>query len=202
MALNLTTKERVKALHRSIAGTTLDGVIDQLIAVVSRQIERWLDCEFLKTARTEVKDVIVEQSLFVLRAFPVAPLPTAFTVKNAFDSDFTLVTEIAATDYNVDRDRGILKFRGPVYTLVDGPGTLQISYTGGLADTTANLLLNNDFIDLVMACEQQVLHDLMRTPNFGSPQRTVGGGGQSFEDKDKTPFIPVVYEMLEQFRRG
>ena len=203
MAINLTTKERIKTLHRAITTTQLDPAIDQLIAVVSRQIERWLDCAFLKAQRTEIQDVLPLQGLFTLKAFPVDSA-ASFTIKNAWDSDFagSGVVAIAASDYRVDYNRGRVTFRGAQYSLVDGPGTIQFVYTGGIATTTALLIADAEYGDLVFACEQQVLHNLMRTPNFGSPQRQVGGGGQNFEDKDKTPFIPVVVEILEQFRRG
>lgn len=204
MPLDLTTIARCKTLHGAISTTQLDNKLTALVTQVSRQFEKWLDCEFLKAARTEYIDVTPGQQMFRLRAFPV-DTAEAFTVKNSDSGDFASASAINATDYYVDSRRGYLRFRstafGSVYQLEAGPGALQVVYNAGLATTTTNLLLTNDYMELVLACEQQVLHDIMRTPNFGSPSRNVGGGSQAFEDDDGSPFIPVVRQALESYLR-
>lgn len=200
MAVDLTTLQRVKDLHGSISGTTRDTILARLISQVSRQFESWLDCAFLKTARTELFYIADGQTRFRLKAFPVDS-SAAFTVKNAYDGDFTSASAIPTSDYAVDYARGILTFRSTYYSLVAGPQSLQVVYTGGIGVDATAVVAATDYSDLSFACEQQVLHDLQRTPNFGSPSRSVGGGGQNFDSGKDSPFTPDVTIMLDQYMR-
>lgn len=200
-SLDLTTLANIKILNPAIQGTTKDPLISRLISTVSRQFERWLDCEFLKASRTEVFSVRPAHMVFHLKAFPVDTTQT-FAVKNEFSGAFSTVSAIADVNYYVDAARARLVMRDQYYALVYGPGTLQVTYTGGISTTTA--LISTDYQDLVTACEMQVLHDLQRNPNYGSSDRSVGGGGQHFDSDEKydSPFIPRVVDLLEQYRRG
>lgn len=199
--LDLTTVANIKILNPAITGSTKDAQIGRLITGVSRRFEIWLGCEFLKAARVEVFSVRAAETVFHLKAFPVDTTVDVL-VRNEFSGVWANVADMSSVNYYVDDLRGRILFRDQYTALITGPGTLRISYTGGLATSTA--AIPAAYFDLQMACEMQVLHDLQRAPNFGSSQRTVGGGGQSFDHDEKydSPFIPDVVDALEQYRRG
>lgn len=205
MPLALTTVERIRELHPSAkANEGNDPRLSALILRVSRQIERELGLEFEKVERTELLDVAYGQTLFHLKAMPVDTAED-FIVKNEANGDFAAAAAIDSDNYHVDAARGRLQFRGRYYSLVDGPGCLQVVYTGGIAEDGDDVLaIAPDYADLVLACEMQVWHEMQRAPNWGSPGRTVGGGGQTFDEDEVygSAFTPRVSKILQLYRRG
>lgn len=202
--LSLATLAYIKAVNPVVqSGTGQDAWITAMAAAISKQIERELGVDgFDKTTRTELHDVAPGQTLFHLRSFPV-DTAASFVVKNEANGDFAAAAAIDSDNYHVDAARGRLQFRGRYYSLVDGPGALQIAYTGGIVASGGDVVAAG-YGDLSLACAMQVWSEKQRAPNWGSPGRSVGGASQNFDADDVavSAFAPRVARILDLYRRG
>lgn len=127
--MNLTTAARIKNLLGNFTGSTLDLVLNQIIAGVSMQIEnsplfdRSIKCE----ARSEIFDTDNGQQIFSLKGYPISASPAAqiwFDTARAFTN-----TALATNLYAIDNARGKVKIDG--YGMIKAKQCLKISYTGG-----------------------------------------------------------------------
>lgn len=202
MSLVLASVDYIKSLNPALESDKRDPLYAALARAVSRQMERWLDVELDIVERTQLFSVYRGQTSFILKSFPVV-IGEEFAVRNAYDGQFSTASDISSNNYYVDADRGRLLFRGAYYDLIDGPGVLQVRYTAGII-AAGGKVEETDFSDLALACAMQVLHEVQRNPNYGSSNRSVGGGGQYFDSDEKyeSPFIPRVVTVLEQYRRA
>ena len=191
--MDLTTLARVKNILKD-DGTQNDVLIDQLIDAVSLQIERILNRHTMESARTEQYDIVPRQQVFMLRGFPVLASPAA-VVKNSLSRDFAAASAIASTSYYLDAPRGILNI--DLIGLAWGPGTLQVAYTGGLADTTVNLVAN--YPNIATACDLQVAHLIQRKDELGLSSFSAEGG--SVVVAIQAGLIKVAEQLIQPYKR-
>lgn len=200
--LELTTVEKVKELHARLSSTasTHDELLQTLVAAASRSIQKYLGVDFELTEHTDVFDVRVGECDFDLRSWPVASSPAAI-VKNTIVGEFDDVDALSDSLYRIDRRRGRLLFRGG-YELLAGPQALEVVYTGGVAESSEDLVEDPEYGDLVLACSMQVLDWYKQAPNFGSKARNVGGAAQSFDyDEKSMQLAPRVKGLLSGYER-
>ncbi len=137
--MNLTTIERVKRLignsDTDLPTTGSDNILRMIISNISGQIERWLDRYCYYQAYSEQLDSMAEQRMFSIKGYPI---DIAQSVKVYNDIARVFATEIASTNLYVDALTGIIKIDG--YSISAGFGAVKITYTGGLAKTTDQLI--------------------------------------------------------------
>lgn len=193
--MDLTTSTRVKALTESggiSAGTANDTLIAQLIATHSQNIENYLGRKTLATSRTEQFDVARGQRAFLLSAFPVTEVTSA---RDADDRDFASALAIDTTDYYLDTARGVIEFDG--YQPINGAGTLQVIYTGGMAADTASFVAA--YPDVAQACDMQVAYTISRKDQLGA--QSIGTQSGSVGWAGPLDLLPEVKRLLEPYRR-
>jgi hypothetical protein len=195
MALTLTTAERLANLWSGSAGQNArEDQILQVIPAVSRAIEKYLEVDGLELReRTDYFNVIAGQNYFALRTIGIVSITS---IRSSQLRDWT-VDPIDPQYYTFDPARGILEFDG--YYLETGPRTLQVIYEGGIAEDVDDLAATDEYADIMLAAEQQVLFTVTRSPHFGSSSLSVGGGSRSFE----TPvtLLKDVTDKLDKYKR-
>lgn len=133
---DLTILERVKQfLEYDSSKTQDDNLLRQLITSASVQANRYLNRHVIQTARTEYYDIDPLQQVVLLKGYPVDETAT-FAINNDFNREFT-GSNIDSTNYDVDADTGLVTFDR--YILQDGPGTLKVTYTGGMAQSVCEM---------------------------------------------------------------
>lgn len=190
-------KSGAAALNRFDA-SKLQGLID----TVSMAVESYTHRRLLQTARVEQMNVRRGQSILAMDAYPMlaaaAPTPL-LEIREAQDRKFTSSsTVISNLDYYADLKSGTFlldgKFRG-------GAGSVQVSWTGGLATTQGNLATN--YPDIVEAANLWVneLWDRRdthsRSQSDGGPGRGKGGSDPLLSLANPPPFVASV---LGQYR--
>lgn len=195
MALDLTTTERLANLWSGLAGQSMRAEqASQVISAVSRAIEKHLEVDGLELReRTDYFNVIAGQSYFALRTIGIVSITS---IRSSQLRDWT-VDPIDPDYYTFDPERGILEIDG--YYLETGPRTLQVIYEGGIAETTEDLVAANEYPDIMLAAEQQILFTITRSPHFGSTSLSVGGGNRSFEAP--VTLLKDVTDKLDKYKR-
>jgi hypothetical protein len=186
-----TTKERVKALAGGFTDATYDALIDQLIPVVSQEIEMYLGYPLARVQYTEVYDVNNRDEFVFLRVLPVV---TVDSVKHSTEYDFTGVTALTANDDY----RATVGMTGELSLLSDLAGGLQVVYTAGMGVATANIIA--DFPNVAHAAEMQVIEELRRR-NLASQSSAPGAGGQSHGYFREHGLLERSAELLSAYRR-
>jgi uncharacterized phiE125 gp8 family phage protein len=170
---------------------TEDVHLEFLVRTVSARVEGYLGRELLKAAKTEVLDVHERQKVFRLKAIPV-DLSQSFTVKNDPDQDWAGATAEDATNYVVQAAYGRLHWKRD-YTLLDGPQSLQVAYTGGLAATT------DDVPDAIQTAAKMFAAEIWRRRKaLGATSESIGGFSVTSEKALRMP--EIVAEMLFDYR--
>lgn len=174
--MDLTTAARVRALLEGggISQASLDTLITQAITEVSALVERLLDRQVLVAAVVETLDVEPLAGRFRLRAFPVTAWTDArHDVARAFGSD----TVLPATAYAREDERGWLVL--DQYELTPGPQVLRLSYTGGMAASTAAFI--SAYPDIAGAVDRQVASLVQRRHSLTAQAVNAGTMGASFQ---------------------
>lgn len=185
--MDLTTLARVKALAKD-AGISNDAWYAQAISGISAAIEREIDRFVERKERTEKFVPNGRDTIFPLSGVPIVSIAD---VKNAGDV-------IAASGYRFDPDTGLVEFLSAPADSWDGK--LEIRYTGGLAvDTAALVASGSGYLDLVLACEKEVL-SLWQRRNQLAEQVSESIGGGSMTVTRSQPWLPETKAVLERYR--
>ena len=136
--INLTTIARVRAaLGNKEVNTADDAWLAIFISLASVHCMRLLRRAFWQKSRNEYFDVLPGQRRFRVLAPPITSAASAIVAYNNTDTprDFTSSDDLIDTDYILIQgegraELGIIDFDTP---LVEGPNTLKVTYTGGLA---------------------------------------------------------------------
>lgn len=200
--MDATTKERVKDLL-DITSTSHDTVLDRLVAVVSQRIENFIDRPLLSTARTEEYSIKPRQGMIFLRAYPLADQSSVGSLKVATDWDFAAATAVDADSYHADLDTGQIHMRYyPIENYLGrnatiAPSVVQVTYTGGFATDTADLISN--YPAIAYACEEQVVAMWRRRDDPAAGSVSIDQYSRKVEAPLK--FLPDVVEALTPYRR-
>jgi len=202
--MDYTTRARVKTLLGiANADVSQDSLIDQLITSVSERFDAEMRRHSLQTSRVEVYPIKLSRRLVTLKGAPVNGAVT-FTIKLNDTTDFTTATTLVRNDdYVLEDTAGVVRLvsQGTPFTAGSMarpilPYYIQITYTGGLATTTANLIAS--YADLAQACDLQVayLHRRRTTPGGNV---TMGDSSTQFT-KDYQ-FLDEVRYTLNRYKR-
>lgn len=193
--MDLTTLARVKARlgKTSSEDTADDAQLAMLIQGVSRRIERHLDRELERVARTEYLSVRQWRTQYALRAYPVASVASVyFDPESVFGAD-TLLT---STDYVIDDEVGAIVLRST--PLADAPRALKVVYTGGIADDVDALVADDEWRDLVLAADREVVAEFKRIGSELVQSTTHQGGTVSYVEDG---FLRGTLGILDRHRR-
>lgn len=198
--LELTTLVRVKALtDQGEAFSSDDALLVTMIRSVSAAIEAWLDRKLFLEARVEFYDVEVGQRFFQLAGWPITAVSA---VETSPDADWANATALAAADFFRFDAEGVIQIRKEIPA---GMRTLRVSYTGGLAATTAALVADTTFADFCGAAELQAAHEYRRRTDPGSQSMGVAGGSQVHSilgpSKGEVGLLLGVMQRLNPHRR-
>lgn len=196
--MDATTTARVKALL-DITSSTHDAVLSSMIAAVSRRIENYIDRPLELTSRTETYPMLPRQSVLFLRAYPVSSVAS---IKVSAGWDFDAASAVAAADYYVDSESGMVNFNHfPVLpgVLIEGAAqnAVQVVYTAGFAADVATLI--SDFPDIAYAADCQVVAAWRRRDSPQGSSYSVGNSSMNYEVPLK--MVPDVAEALSPYRR-
>lgn len=204
--MDLTTRERVSSI---LFGGTIDANAEPgdaqsiallvLVESVSAACERYLD-RYVQSgiSRTEYLNVEGGQTLFTLRAYPVASVTGVWFDLN---QTFAASTQLSSTDYfsPIIDERGLLRLR---YTLLDdwyqipAPATLKVTYTGGMAASTQAFIAT--YPDLASAIDRQVIYEFKRKNDPGSLSISSEAGSVAIPE---VHLLRSTIEALDRHRR-
>jgi hypothetical protein len=198
MALDYTTRARVKTLLGiASADVSQDSLLDQLIQATSMRFDAEMRRHSQQTARTEVYPIKLSRRLVTLQGAPVNG-SVAFTVKLNDTTDFTTATTLVRNDdYVLEDTAGVIRLvsQGTPFTAGSMarpimPYYIQVTYTGGFATSTANLITG--YPDIAQACDLQVayLHRRRTTP-----------GGNVTMGESSTQYTKD-YQLLDEVRQA
>ena len=164
MAIDYTTRARVKTLLGiANADVSQDSLIDQLITATSLRFDAEMRRHGQQIQRTEVYPIKLSRRIITLQGAPVNAA-AAMTVKFNDTTDFTTATTMVENDdYVVEDTAGVIRLVSQGTPFTSGtigrpimPYYVQVTYTGGLATITANLI--SGYPDLAQACDLQVAY--------------------------------------------
>lgn len=175
-----------------------DSVLEYFCRVVSSHARKLLNRKIELTQYTEYFSVDPGATTFRLSAIPVSTINgTSEGAWNDADWEYAASSAVSTSDYTVDDDSGIIYFTQNL--LVSGFRALKVVYTGGLAETTEDLLAS-DYADLVHACERQVLFLFNTRKTVGATSTAAVGNTVTYTgDVD---WLPGVKNVLLNYRRG
>lgn len=151
--IDFTQLARVKP-YLKITDTVDDLLLAQLITDWSLKAQRLMNRGVLQVERVETFTVERAASAISLPAYGPGSVIPADGVKHDVDRDFTDPEDVVdATDYSFNPNNGILKFD---FQLTPGNQVLQVTWTGGLATDTTDLVAK--YPDLAGAIDEQVSH--------------------------------------------
>lgn len=177
--MDVTTLDRLRAwFHdQELSETSLPI---QLMKGLSASIENYMGRYLESTSRTTYCDVNPGDRVFFLRGYPISS--SGLTIYSDLNRAFT-GSALDASLYDTTAralNEGRIEFVwAPVFGRQVGlpaPSALKITYTGGLAASTAALI--SAYPDLVSACEQQIVY-MVRNPGLLGLDSS--GGGQLSE---------------------
>ena len=195
--MDLTTAARVATLivPGETAPSAFNTVIGQVITAVSAAAERYLGRWAQTTSRTEYFTVSPGKRVYRMRAFPVTTLTSVYLdVDQAFGAD----TALTSDDYfnpTLSND-GIFALKlWPAVGEIDAQSALKVTYTGGMATTTANFI--SGYPDIAHAIDLQCAH-IYHTRNYaGTLSQSGDSGSVSIQTVD---WLPEVKATLDRYR--
>lgn len=185
--MDLTTVNSVKDLLGVVADVD-DDSIQQYITIVSGEVETYLN-RIVQTQAvvTEQIDVIKDQRIFHLKAYPVVSVAS---VNNDYSRVFGSSTLIAASNYYVNLQTGMLTIDRVHVT--PGMGVLKVIYSGGMGLTTSAFM--TAYPDISGAVATEVAYRYQRRAQIGTFNVSVGGASVNLASK--TQLLPQVEEVL------
>jgi hypothetical protein len=198
--VDLTTLARVKSemfADKASADITsdYDTWLSAMITSVSQQVADFIDTEAQETERTETYDVDVLSRIISLRAWPVDSTAD-FTVKFSSNRDFDSATATDSDLYDVNHRRGTLRFDTSA-SLQEGYGTCQVTYTGGLGTSAADVIQNRPHI--AKAVELHVKYLFQHREQLGISNMSAEGASVGFHNSPE--LIPAAKALVQPMRR-
>lgn len=191
------TVARVKRLIPIDVGeTSKDALITDLLAAVSREVERFIGYDLELKAYTEVHSVHHNDELIFLRQVPAISITT---VKVSSASDFAgaaPTTLTAGTEYRLRSGADGVLWCAPG-SLASGVETLQVVYSAGLGANTNDVIAAAP--DLAYAIDLQAAEEYRRSTAPTTSVRPGPRGARTFTGPHS--MLPRVQDLLSPFRR-
>ncbi len=190
--MNLTTLAKVKAFLE-LTEDDWDGLIEEIIASVSKRAEAYCSREFEKAERVEYHDG-GGQYIF-LKNLPVAKIDS---IIGAVDLDFDNCDLISADEYTL-LPAGMVANR--FGTWLYGLKGLQVTYTAGYDPFPDEEGEESEIpipADLEMAIRNQVAYDFKRRKDIGLESISFPDG--SIQKVNSGEFLPSVKSVLNRYR--
>jgi len=150
--MDVTTLDRMRMWVDEQRIDSYDSLMAAQITAFSGAIEKMLGRYLQSTARTTYCDVNPGDRVFWLKGYPMSAPSVYEDSARAFSGD---AVDSSLYDYTQGAlDEGRIEFD---YQPALGPHALKVTYTGGLATTTAALI--TAYPGLVHACERQIWFD-------------------------------------------
>jgi len=196
--MRLTTTPRVKLiLGMPEDKTTDDGVIDAIVASVSKRAEQFMGRSAKITARTEHIDVERDGAgqLFRVAGFPISSI-TSVKVDSTGQYTGSESTLTVGDEYALLRngEMGIIKI---LSSLIATPGGLQIVYTGGMATNVETFA--ETYPDITQALTQQAVFEYNRRRDLGV--ESIGGSGGNVTNFTPMDWLKFVRRTMTAYKR-
>jgi hypothetical protein len=186
----ITSAARVKA-QRDITGSSLDAIVDKIIAGVSQMAEEYLCRRILAGNYTDVWPLRARTRYVRMLAVPVTAVSA---VRYARTRDFSAIDPMATSEYQVLLGEGQIYLSG-LSTWLE-PGFIQVLYTGGMAADTAAFIAA--YPRIADAADNECVARLNRRAGpDGSPEAF----GTSVAYADELKPLTDFYEALKPHRR-
>lgn len=214
--MDLTTSARVKLrLQPTISmSTTADSALSQLITQVSRACEVYARREFEWIARTEYYDVLDNEYVFFLHAWPARTAAGAFTVipratitvyndsqhETSSYTQFPSTTALDQSLYAIDSTSGAVRV-DKSYSMQQGWNALKITYTSGMnSSVTSAATFVTAYPEIALAVENEVVDQFRRMSRPDANNIALGGASLSlFVSDDLSPYTKAI---LDKYRRS
>ena len=171
-----------------------DALLATMITDISARLAGELCGRLLLTqARTLQFNVRPGQRTFQLPAFPVTN-GEAFTVVNDYERVFS-GTAIAATEYYIQEDIGVLTFETG---LEQGVGALRVTFTAGVGATAS--AVETAYPALADAVKRQVVYEFERKENLGQTTQILAQGATQRTWGSAGGWLPEVAEVIKKFK--
>jgi len=124
----LTTLAEAKSFLKIASGVSSeDSIVSELINAAGEFANRYTSRHLIKKTYTEFYDGVAPHSLIV-RNYPVVSVAHLYDdLTQVFGSD----TEIAASDFAIDKDSGIIRLAYGAVPLSTGRGNIKVVYDAG-----------------------------------------------------------------------
>lgn len=204
--LDLVSVATVKARLKITSGdTSQDANIALLISSVSARMASVMLRHTKSARRTELRQLSPGRNMISLKG---SPITTVHSVKWGESPDLSATNPLVeGTDYFVVKPQGTIRFlviapsfRTGAIQRAAHPSQVEIDYTGGLADTTDNLIANG-YGDIADACAMQTAYLWQR-----SQRGALGASNSKTGDSELTydgPYdlLPDVADVCSRYTR-
>ena len=177
------------ALKIFLEGDTADfnDQLEQMIPLVSAQIETYLNRELKEEART--KFYSGGRRYYYVDAYPINASPAAVVLEDD-------VTQTADSDYFVFEEDGLIEFQ---YQTSDWrPKIIKITWTGGYTEDSDGVLAVPD--DIKQACILQCAYVFKRRRDLGNSGASTPNGNISYVKA--IDLLPNVKQILSMHRNN
>src|SRR5688572_13101372 len=163
--MNLTTITRVKASLGGISTADHDNMLVNIVESVSARMERYMRRQVLRRTLTETVPLEQYGTTYTLDTAPVTALTSVKYVSHPSQTDDA--TAMDATNYVLeDASVGLVRLTFDAYLNSRRlPGYLVFTYTGGMADDTADFVAT--YPDIAHAADLQCAHEFLRRNSPG-----------------------------------
>lgn len=163
----------------------LDDIITRFINVASFNIEKWTDRQLLTRAQTDYQDGR-KQNRIVLKQWPVT------SITSVYDDPESTFTDglIAATDYAIDEQIGVVLLNGLQFT--KGTRNIQVIYVAGYLTT-------DEVPDLEEACLQLVTFYFDKRSDEAVQVETKNKNNETTRYLQKIP--EYIQDMIRPYKR-
>ena len=173
--VDLTTLDRVRELiKQAVEDSSSDPLVARLITDQSTMIARHIGLHTKDATRSEVYELQKHARVLSLDAKPVSAV-TTIRENPSIPDDWTTVADMGTSLYVLNKPGGWIRF---LKSRANDPGYIQVSYTGGLGATAADVITN--YPDIAQACELAVKYELERLNTIGGDITTIPGASTTF----------------------
>jgi hypothetical protein len=191
----LTTKDRVKR-RASILTQEYDILINEVVAEVSDDCERYMGRYVERTARTETFEIRAHQQVFRVRGYPITDVSEVKVANNT--NDWANVSALDASLYNYTSTNGVFRLRS--LTEYD-PGFVRVTYTGGMVSGGDAEAVTEAFVTAypaVAGAVDQMIVEILRRAK--SPTGAVMFKGSMVQQFKELGLLNDVRRRLNQLR--
>ena len=179
-----TTLAKVKE-YLGITDTASDTLLTDLLARLQEAAESYLDRKIESATYTEQKDGDGTDKL-VTHQWPIISVTS---LHDDTDRNFTAAFLIAAADYVLYKDRGLIRLDG--LTFASGIQNVKIVYVAGYATVPT---------DLVQALIELVADRFRQKENQGLESLSIGAYSVSFSGEDLPDEVKGIFDSYRRTR--